>query len=66
MTQAGIEKKIYDKYFDNLANTKCEYEPFVVIGFDICHATFYILTFGIILALIICGIEKALYLKKSY
>ena len=65
MTQAGIDKKIYDKYFVSLSQTRCEPEPFVVIGYDICQTTFLMLIGGIVVAIIVLGIEKALYLMKS-
>ena len=66
MAQAGIEQKIFDKYFDVLSNTKCEPEPFVEIGYDICDTSFNILIFGGAFAFTIITIELVVnrFLKR--
>ena len=66
MAQAGIDKKIFDKYFDNLSNMDCESETFVEIGFDISQIIFFLLIKGIVLALAINFIEVIVnFLKRS-
>ena len=64
MTQTGIDKKIYDKYFASLSQTTCEPEPFVVIGYDICQATFLMLIGGSVIAFIILSLELEKALKS--
>ena len=59
MTQAGIEQKIFDKYFERLSNDKCESEPFVEIGFDVSQISFFNLIYGTVIAFIVAIIEKA-------
>ena len=58
LTQQGIEKKIYAKYFGQLSKWKCAAEPYHPVGYGISMILFKALAFGCILAFIFLVFEK--------
>ena len=57
LTQQGIERKIYDKYFGQLSNMKCEVEPYHPVGYGILMVLFKVLAFGCGVAINLVALE---------
>ena len=57
LSEQGIDRKIYEKYFGDLTNVKCEAEPFMPVEFAILKTVFIMLAIGCGLAIILLLIE---------